>query len=137
MARVRGVTQAAAGVGVGDEVIMPAYTFVATATAALEIGAIPVFADIDPQTYTIDPDHAAACVTPRTRAIIPVHLGGRPADMDAILALAARYDLVVVEDAAQSWGTTWKGTKVGALGHNGSFSFQASWSHTGQGGNGS
>ncbi len=125
----------AAGVGVGDEVIMPAYTFVATATAALEIGAIPVFADIDPRTYTIDPDHAAACVTPRTRAIIPVHLGGRPADMDAILALATRYDLVVVEDAAQSWGTTWKGTKVGALGHNGSFSFQASKNITaGEGG---
>ena len=74
----------AAGVGLGDEVIMPGYTFVATATAALEIGAVPVFADIDPQTYTLDAASAAACITSRTRALLPVHLGGRPADMEAI-----------------------------------------------------
>jgi dTDP-4-amino-4,6-dideoxygalactose transaminase len=125
----------AAGVGVGDEVIIPGYTFVATATAALEIGAVPVFADIDAQTYTIDPVHAATCITPRTRAIIPVHLGGRPADMDAILALAQQHDLVVVEDAAQAWGATWQGKKVGALGQIGGVSFQSSKNITaGEGG---
>jgi dTDP-4-amino-4,6-dideoxygalactose transaminase len=125
----------AAGVGVGDEVIIPGYTFVATATAALEIGAVPVFADIDAQTYTIDPVHAATCITPRTRAIIPVHLGGRPADMDAILALAHQHDLVVVEDAAQAWGATWQGKKVGALGQIGGVSFQSSKNITaGEGG---
>lgn len=125
----------AAGVGLGDEVIVPGYTFVATATAALEIGAVPVFADIDPDTYTLDPDSAAACVTPRTRAILPVHLGGRPADMEALLALAQRHDLVVVEDAAQAWGASWQGRKVGALGHIGCFSFQSSKNITaGEGG---
>ncbi len=125
----------AAGIGVGDEVIVPGYTFVATATAALEIGAVPVFADIDPHTYTIDPEHAAACITPRTRAIIPVHLGGRPADMDAIQALAARHDLVVIEDAAQAWGASWRHAKTGTLGHMGTFSFQSSKNITaGEGG---
>jgi dTDP-4-amino-4,6-dideoxygalactose transaminase len=125
----------AAGVGVGDEVIVPGYTFIATATAALEIGAVPVFADIDPDTYTLDPVSAAACVTPRTRAILPVHLGGRPADMEALLALAQRHDLVLVEDAAQAWGASWQGRKVGALGHIGCFSFQSSKNITaGEGG---
>ncbi len=125
----------AAGVGVGDEVIMPSYTFVATATTALEIGAVPIFADIDPETYTLDPEHAAACVTPRTRAIVPVHLGGRPADMDAITALAARHDLAVVEDAAQAWGASWRDTAAGTLGDIGSFSFQSSKNITaGEGG---
>jgi dTDP-4-amino-4,6-dideoxygalactose transaminase len=125
----------AAGVGVGDEVIVPGYTFVATATAALEIGAVPVFADIDAQTYTLDPSSAAACVTPRTRAIIPVHLGGRPADMEALLALAQRHDLAVIEDAAQAWGASWQERKVGTLGHIGCFSFQSSKNITaGEGG---
>jgi dTDP-4-amino-4,6-dideoxygalactose transaminase len=125
----------AAGVGVGDEVIMPGYTFVATATAALEIGAVPVFADIDPGTYTLAPESVAACITPRTRAIVPVHLGGRPADMDAIMALAQRYDLRVVEDAAQAWGASWQGRKAGTLGHVGGFSFQSSKNITaGEGG---
>jgi dTDP-4-amino-4,6-dideoxygalactose transaminase len=125
----------AAGVGVGQEVIMPGYTFVATATAALEIGAVPVFADIDPDTYTLDAASAASCITPRTRAILPVHLGGRPADMDAIQALAQQHDLVVVEDAAQAWGASWQGRKAGTVGHIGGFSFQASKNITaGEGG---
>ena len=125
----------AAGVGVGDEVIVPGYTFVATATAALEIGAVPIFADIDPHTYTLDAEHAAACITPRTRAIVPVHLGGRPADMDAIANLAAQHDLVIIEDAAQAWGAAWNGTRVGALGDIGGVSFQASKNITaGEGG---
>ena len=125
----------AAGVGVGDEVIMPGYTFVATATAALEIGAVPIFADIDPETYTLDPDSAAACITPRTRAILPVHLGGRPADMEAIMALAERHGLVVIEDAAQAWGASWQGRGAGTLGHVAGFSFQSSKNITaGEGG---
>lgn len=125
----------AAGIGVGDEVIVPGYTFIATATAALEIGAVPVFADINPHTYTLDPASAAACVTSRTRAIIPVHLGGRPANMEAILDLAQAHDLVVVEDAAQGWGAAWLGRKVGALGHIGGVSFQSSKNITaGEGG---
>ena len=125
----------AAGVGVGDEVIMPGYTFVATATAALEVGAVPVFADIDPHTYTLDPASAEACITPRTRAILPVHLGGRPADMDAIMALAQRHHLVVIEDAAQAWGASWQGRMAGTLGHVAGFSFQSSKNITaGEGG---
>ena len=125
----------AAGVGPGDEVIVPGYTFIATATAALELGAIPIFADVDPQTYTLDPDSVAANITPRTRAITPVHLGGCPADMDGLLALARRHGLAVVEDAAQAWGASWKGCRVGTLGQCGIVSFHASKNLTaGEGG---
>jgi len=125
----------AAGVGVGDDVIIPGYTFVDTATAALEVGAVPVFADIDPQTYTLDLASAAACLTPRTRAIMLVHLGGRPADMDTLMALAQCHDLVVIEDAAQVWGAAWQGRRAGTLGHAAGFSFQSSKNMTaGEGG---
>jgi dTDP-4-amino-4,6-dideoxygalactose transaminase len=125
----------ASGIGVGDEVIVPGYTFVATATAVLEVGAVPVFADIDPHTYTLAPESAVNCITPRTRAIMPVHLGGRPADMEAILALAEQHHLVVIEDAAQAWGAAWQGRKAGALGDIGGISFQSSKNITaGEGG---
>ena len=125
----------AAGVGPGDEVIVPGYTFIATATAALELGAIPVFADVDPQSYTLDPDSVAACLTGRTRAIMPVHLGGCPADMDGLLALSRQHGLAVVEDAAQAWGAAWKGARVGTLGQCGIVSFHASKNLTaGEGG---
>ena len=125
----------AAGVGPGDEVIVPGYTFIATATSALELGAIPVFADVDSRTYTLDPDSVAACLTSRTRAIMPVHLGGCPADMDGLLALSRRHGLAVVEDAAQAWGAAWNGTPVGTLGQCGIVSFHASKNLTaGEGG---
>ncbi|HEV7214051.1 MAG TPA: DegT/DnrJ/EryC1/StrS family aminotransferase [Chloroflexota bacterium] len=110
----------------GDEVIMPAYTFVATAAAALLAGALPVFADIDPDSFELDPAAVEAAVTQRTRAVIPVHIAGCPPDMDAILDLAKRHGLRVVEDAAQAHGAAWRGRRVGALGDLGTFSFQAS-----------
>jgi dTDP-4-amino-4,6-dideoxygalactose transaminase len=122
-------------IGCGDEVIVPPYTFIATASAVLAVGATPVFADILPDTLNIDPAQIGAALTPRTRAIIPVHIAGRPADMDAVLAIAARYHLAVIEDAAQAHGAEWRGTRVGALGDFGTFSFQASKNlNSGEGG---
>ncbi len=116
------------GVGIQplDEVIIPPYTFVATATAVLATGAIPVFCDVLPDTFLIDPADAERKVTPRTRAIIAVHIAGQPADMDGILDVAKRHDLKVIEDAAQAHGASWRGRKVGALGDAGTFSFQSS-----------
>ncbi|MDE2127356.1 MAG: DegT/DnrJ/EryC1/StrS family aminotransferase [Armatimonadetes bacterium] len=113
-------------IGCEDEVIVPAYTFVATASAVLAAGAVPVFADIQPDTFNIDAASVEAAVTPKTRAIIPVHIGGRPADMDAICAIATRHGLAVIEDAAQAHGAAWRGKGVGSLGDLGTFSFQAS-----------
>ncbi len=111
-------------VGFGDEVIVPAYTFAATATAVLNVNAIPVFVDIDPDTYCLDPKAIIAAITPQTKAIIPVHIGGHPADMDAIMAIAEQHGLFVIEDAAQAHFAEWRGKKVGNFGHLASFSFQ-------------
>lgn len=116
----------ALGIGHGDEVIIPPYTFVATATAVLMAGATPVFADIDPATNNLDPVKAAEAITSRTRAIMPVHIAGIPADMDAFKALAKKHNLALIEDAAQAHGSEWKGQKVGSIGTAGSFSFQLS-----------
>jgi len=116
----------AAGIGWGDEVIVPAYTFQATAAASMAAGAIPVFVDIDPQTYCISIEAIRRAITPRTRAIIPVHLGAEIADMDAILEIAEHHHLVVVEDSAHAHGAKWRGKGAGTLGHFGSFSLQSS-----------
>ncbi|HXF63306.1 MAG TPA: DegT/DnrJ/EryC1/StrS family aminotransferase, partial [Caldilineaceae bacterium] len=110
-------------IGPGDEVITVAHTFIATAEAISMVGATPVFVDIDPLTYTLDPAALEAAITPRTRAVIPVHLYGQPADMTRILAVAQAHGLAVVEDAAQAHGATWAGRKVGALGDAACFSF--------------
>jgi dTDP-4-amino-4,6-dideoxygalactose transaminase len=125
----------AAGVEAGQEVIVPPYTFIATAEAVIEANAMPVFADIEPQTYNLDPKAVEAAVTDRTRAILPVHLGGLCADMDAMMAVAARHGLVVIEDAAHAHGATYNGRGAGTLGHMGCFSFQSSKNLTsGEGG---
>jgi dTDP-4-amino-4,6-dideoxygalactose transaminase len=116
----------ALGIGVGDEVIVPPYTFIATASAPLMLGAIPVFVDVDPDTLLIDPAGIDAAVTSRTRAIIPVHHGGSPVDMDGVMAAARRHGLRVIEDAAQAHGAAWRGRPVGAIGDIGVFSFQSS-----------
>jgi dTDP-4-amino-4,6-dideoxygalactose transaminase len=116
----------AADIGWGDEVIVPAYTFQATAAAPMAAGAIPVIVDIDPQTYTIDPKAIEAAITEKTRAIIPVHLGAQMADMDAIMAIAETHDLIVIEDCAHAHGAKWDGKGAGTIGHFGSFSLQSS-----------
>jgi len=125
----------AADIKAGDEVIMPAYTFMATPAAALELNALPVFVDIDPSTYTLDAKRVEEVVTDKTRAIIPVHIGGCPADMDSIMRIAKAHDITVIEDACQAWGSEWRGKRVGALGDLGAFSFQSSKNITcGEGG---
>lgn len=109
--------------GPGDEVIMPSFTFVSTANAVVLRGATPVFVDIDPQTLNIDPGAVAAAVTPRTRAIFAVHYAGFPADMDALAAIAGQHGLMLVEDAAQAFGSTYHGRPAGSLGDLAAFSF--------------
>jgi dTDP-4-amino-4,6-dideoxygalactose transaminase len=116
----------AAGIRFGDEVIVPAYTWDGTAAAVLFAGGVPVFADIDPDTYCLDVESARAVVTPRTRAIIPVHLAMRFADMDALLKLTAEHKLVVIEDCAHVHGGQYKGRGAGSMGDLGCFSFQSS-----------
>jgi perosamine synthetase len=111
------------GVGPGDEVIVPSFTFIATANAVTYTGATPVFVDSDRETWAIDPVLTEAAITERTKAIIPVHVYGHPADMDPLLALAANHGLAVVEDAAEAHGALYKGRRVGGLGDIGVFSF--------------
>jgi perosamine synthetase len=112
-----------AGIGPGDEVIVPDITFVATANAVTYTGATPVLVDIEPDTLCIDPSAVKAAITERTRAIIPVHLYGHPADMDALKAIAAEHDLAIIEDAAEAHGAEYEGRRVGGLGKAGVFSF--------------
>lgn len=114
-----------AGIGAGDEVITTPLTWVATSNVVLEVGAKPVFVDIDPVTRLIDLDQVEAAITPRTKAIIPVDLTGLPVDRDRLYALAKAHSLRVIEDAAQSFGSNWKGKAIGALGDFVSFSFHA------------
>ena len=113
----------AAGVGPGDEVITVPFTFIATVAAIRYVGATPVFVDVDPRTCTMNVDQVAGAITSRTKAVIPVHLYGQPADMDPLLALARRRHLTVVEDAAQAHGAEYRGGRVGGLGDLGCFSF--------------
>jgi dTDP-4-amino-4,6-dideoxygalactose transaminase len=125
----------AAGIEAGDEVIVPPYTFFATASAVVEANATPVFADIDLETFNLDPRAVEAAITSRTKAIIPVHVGGLPVDMDAIAVIAQCHGLVVIEDAAHAHGAEYRGRRVGAIGQMGSFSFQSSKNLTsGEGG---
>jgi len=116
----------AVGVGYGDEVIVPTYTWPSTASTVLLCNAIPVFCDIDPHTFAADPADVERKITPATKAIAVVHLWGHPADMDAIMAIARRHGLAVVEDASHAHGATYKGRKVGGIGDVGCFSLQAS-----------
>ncbi len=114
----------AAGIGFGDEVIVPAYTWEGTAAAVLFAGAVPVFIDVDPDTYCLDAGLVEAAISEHTRAIIPVHLGFRFADLDAIMSLAERRGLFVLEDCAHAHGGRWRDKGAGSIGHAGSFSFQ-------------
>jgi dTDP-4-amino-4,6-dideoxygalactose transaminase len=113
----------AENIGSGDEVITTPYTFFATAGAIARVGATPVFVDIDPQTYNLDTSQIESKITARTRAIIPVHLYGQMADMDAVMRVAEKHGLVVIEDAAQAIGAEHKGRRAGSIGHYGCFSF--------------
>jgi len=113
-------------VGPGDEVITPANTFIATVLAIMAVGARPVFVDMDAATYGIDAGAIGAAVTPRTKAIVPVHLYGQPVDVDAVLAVARRHHLIVIEDAAQAHGARYKGQRAGSMGHAAAFSFYPS-----------
>jgi dTDP-4-amino-4,6-dideoxygalactose transaminase len=120
------VAMAALGVGPGDEVIVPDFTFVATASAVLFAGALPVMVDVRPDTFCIDPDLAQAAVSPRTKAIIAVHMGGHPADLDRLVEIAEHRGLALVEDCSHAHASEWRGQRVGTFGKAGTFSFQAS-----------
>ncbi|MEO6875073.1 MAG: DegT/DnrJ/EryC1/StrS family aminotransferase [Opitutaceae bacterium] len=125
----------ALGIRAEDEVIVPAYTFLATATAVVEANAVPVFADIELDTFNLDPRSMEAAITPRTRAIIVVHFAGQPADMDAITTIARKHRIAVIEDAAHAHGAGYRDQPVGSIGSLGSFSFQSSKNLTcGEGG---
>jgi len=120
------VAMAALGINHGDEVIVPNFTFVATASAVLFANALPVLVDVDPETHCIDPALAEAAITPRTKAIIAVHMGGHPADLDRLQELCKRNGIHLVEDSAHAHGSEWKGRKIGTFGTAATFSFQAS-----------
>ncbi len=120
------VSLKAAGVKAGDEVILPPYTFIATGSSILMANAIPVFVDVDLDTFNMDPTKIEAAITEKTKVIMPVHIAGNPADMDAIMKIAKKHNIKVIEDAAQAHGAEWDGKKVGALGNAGIFSFQTS-----------
>lgn len=115
----------AAGVGEGDEVIVPAFTMAASWMAVMYTGAKPVFVDVDPTIYTLDTSLVEAAITPRTKAIMPVHIYGHPADMDPVMAIAKKHNLIVIEDAAESHGATYKGKLTGSIGDINAFSFYA------------
>jgi dTDP-4-amino-4,6-dideoxygalactose transaminase len=120
------VTMAALGITAGDEVIVPDFTFVATASAVLFANALPVLVDVDPETYCVDPDLVEAAITARTKAIIAVHMGGHPADLDRLKKIASRERLVLVEDSSHAHASEWRGQRVGTFGVAGTFSFQSS-----------
>jgi len=115
----------ALGISTGDEIIMPAFTIISCALAALRVGAIPVLVDVEPDTWNMDVAQLEAAITPRTRAIMPVHMYGHPVDMDPVLDLARTYNLIVVEDAAEVHGAEYKGKKCGSMGRAAAFSFYA------------
>src|SRR4051794_21406316 len=112
-----------AGVGPGDEVITVPMTFIATSWGVSYTGATPVYVDVDPATYTMDPSLVEKKITPRTKAILPVHLYGQPADLDPLLEIGRRHGIPVIEDAAQAHGAAYKGKRAGSLGQSGCFSF--------------
>ncbi|MBI1280603.1 MAG: aminotransferase class I/II-fold pyridoxal phosphate-dependent enzyme [Anaerolineaceae bacterium] len=114
----------AAGIGWGDEVIVPSITFAATAWAPMSVGAVPIICDIDPKTFCLDAEALESIITDRTRAIIPVHLGATIADLDAIMAVAQKHNLIVIEDCAHAHGGKWRDKGAGSWGHFGSFSMQ-------------
>jgi dTDP-4-amino-4,6-dideoxygalactose transaminase len=120
------VTMAALGIGAGDEVIVPNFTFVATASAVLFANALPVLVDVDPETHCIDPQLAEAAITPNTKAIIAVHMGGHPADLDRLGEICQRHKLALVEDSSHAHASEWRGKRIGTFGVAGTFSFQSS-----------
>lgn len=120
------LTLLALGIGPGDEVITVAHTFIASSEAISAVGAKPVFVDVHPESFTMDPAKVEKAITPRTKALLPVHLYGQPSDMDALLAIAKKHKLALVEDACQAHGATYKGAKAGTLGTAGCFSFYPS-----------
>ena len=120
------VTMAGLGVGAGDEVILPDFTFVATASAVLFANALPILVDVDSETYCIDPNLVEAAINPRTKALIAVHMGGHPADLDRLQQIATARGLALIEDSAHAHATEWKGKRIGTFGTAGTFSFQSS-----------
>ncbi|MCK4924557.1 MAG: DegT/DnrJ/EryC1/StrS family aminotransferase [Spirochaetes bacterium] len=111
-------------IGVGDEVIVPAYTYVAGSTCVLQSNAVPIFVDVDPNTYNLDPRRVEEAISEKTKAIIPCHFGGQVADMDSLLEIAREHELIIIEDAAHSHGSEWSGKGAGTMGVAGTFSFQ-------------